>query len=287
MQKLKNRLDAFSDAIIAIIITIMILDVPPVLHDTAANYLQLGKSLGIYLISFIFIANMWYQHGTVFGEIETMTYRIIILDMGFLALLSLMPLFTNMMANNTTTVTVMLYGLTQFLVNWSFRLLTKAIVHLEYPDRGAMRQVYAKIYGNRNRALTMLSILAWVTAYFYPRAALVFYLLYPVLMFLLNSTARQQMYDIENLPPDQQKDFSQLNAADRRAFLAAQAAIMNPKATSQQAAPPTTNWADWLDQNVDAKRRQLIRERFANTTPEQRAQMAQWFANRAKAANRK
>lgn len=60
MKKLKVRLDAFSDAVIAIILTIMVLDLTPVMKDNWANYLVLCKELGVYLISYAFVANMWY-----------------------------------------------------------------------------------------------------------------------------------------------------------------------------------------------------------------------------------
>lgn len=236
MEKLKNRLDAFSDAIIAIIITIMVLDIPPVLHDSWANYLQLGRSVGIYLISFIFIANIWYQHSTAFGEITTMTYRILILDMFFLAPLALMPLATNMMANNTTRITVILYGLLQLVVNWIFRFLAKAIIHLQYTDRAEMSSVYTKIYGNANHYLDLLSVAALIIAWFLPELALLVYLAYPILMFLLNSDARQQMYDVAALPDDQQAAFLQLDAAGQRDFWKAhQSIVTDPDADADPA----------------------------------------------------
>ncbi|WP_054723447.1 TMEM175 family protein [Lacticaseibacillus nasuensis] len=191
MEKLKTRLDAFSDAIIAIIITIMVLDIPPVLHDTVNNYLQLGKHVGIYLISFIFIANIWYQHSTAFGEIDTMTYRILILDMFFLAPLALMPLLTNMMAVNTTRVTVVMYGALQLLVTFLFRVLTRAIVHLEYEDEQAMRRAYAKIYGNANLLLDALAVVALVVGVFKPALALIF----------LPAVSRVDVLDQRQRPP--------------------------------------------------------------------------------------
>ncbi|WP_054718399.1 TMEM175 family protein [Lacticaseibacillus manihotivorans] len=144
MEKIKSRLDAFADGIMAVIITIMVLNIAPVLHDSWANYLVLGKHIGIFLISFIFVANIWYQHATVFAEIETITYRIVIFDLIFLAFLALMPLFTNMMTANTTRITVLAYGGVQFLVNMMFRYLSRIIVHLQYDDKDAMQKVYQK-----------------------------------------------------------------------------------------------------------------------------------------------
>lgn len=273
MEKLKARLDAFSDAIIAIIITIMVMNIPPVLHDNWGNYLVLGKHIGIFLISFIFVANIWYQHATAFGEIETMTYRIMIVDILFLALLSLMPLFTNMMASNTTRVTVIMYGVLQFLVNQLFRYLAKIIIHLEYTDRAAMQQVYKKIYGNANIGLDAMAAWMLLVGWFKPEAALIFYLAYPILMFFLSSRARQEMYDVAVLPEAQQEDVAQLNPSEMKDFRKAQQQIMG-------GAQPAVGWQQWLDQSIDPKKRQRIMQRYGRSTPEQQEELRQWFSQR-------
>ncbi|WP_390404582.1 TMEM175 family protein [Lacticaseibacillus jixiensis] len=277
MQKLKNRLDAFSDAIIAVVITVMVLDIPPVLKDSLTNYGVMGKHIGIYLISFIFVANMWYQHATVFDEIETMTYRILIGDFIFLACLSMMPLFTNMMTVNTTRVTVMLYGTLQFVVNMLFRILSKAIIHLKYTDKQAMQKVYTKIYGNANHILGALAVWDIVVAWFFPHVALVFYLAYPILTFFLNAQARQEMYDVEELPADEQADVATFNTSELKDFRKAQQAIMTqPPDTGK----PAADRPSWLDHNVDSRKRQRLLQRYSRATPEQQAQLQRWFMQR-------
>ncbi|WP_225047560.1 TMEM175 family protein [Lacticaseibacillus kribbianus] len=271
MTKLKTRLDAFSDAIIAIIITIMVMNIPPVLHDSVSGYLQLGKSVGIYLISFLFIANIWYQHATAFAEIDRVTYRLLLLDLLFLGPLALMPLLTKMMALNTTRWTVMLYGALQLLVNWLFRWLAKSIIHLQYTDRSEMRKVYTKIYGDNNLLLSAWSLVALVAAYFWPEAAMFFYLAYPILMFVLSAQARQQFCEAESLPEDQQKEYEHLTALQRRDFQKAHQEILAD--TSEL----PVGWAQWLDSNVDPRRRQQLRNRYLHATPEQKAKMAFWL----------
>ncbi|WP_125704541.1 TMEM175 family protein [Lacticaseibacillus daqingensis] len=285
MQKLKARLDAFTDAIIAIIITIMVLNIPPVLHDSVANYLTLGKSVGIYLISFIFIANIWYQHATVLGEIDTITYRILLLDLLFLAPLALMPLMTDIMAVNTTRWSVLLYGLVQLVVNLLFRVLTRAVLHFEYTDRQEMKQVYTKVYGNYNLILDFLSLIALAVALVWPTVALLFYLAYPGLMFVLSAESRQEVSDATALSTTQQQDYAALSATERRNFRKAQAAS-HRQALANQAAQPTdpaqptrpmpTAWAQWLDQNVDPRRNAMVRARYAQATPEEQARLAHW-----------
>lgn len=144
MKKLKTRLDAFSDAVIAIILTIMVLDLTPVLKNNWSDYIFLSKQIGIYVISFAFVANMWYQHATLFNEIDDMTYRIMLYDFLFLIPLSLTPLATNMMASNTTRIPVMAYGVLLGVVSACFRLLTSSVMHFEYTDTSKMRQLYRK-----------------------------------------------------------------------------------------------------------------------------------------------
>ena len=296
MEKLKSRLDAFSDGIMAVIITIMVLDITPILHDSWPSYLSMGKHIGIYLITFVFVFNMWYQHSTAFAEIDTMTYRILIWDVVFLAVLSLMPVFTAMMAENTTRITVILYGVMQAAINLVFRELAKSIIHLQYTTKADMQQVYRKIYGNANHWLDGLSLAAIISGYFFPHITLVFYLAYPILSFLINADARQQMYDAAALPADEQEDLAKLPASDYVDWRKTARRIWHepaeaPQSNANQAATspasktsgdgsPLPPWAAWLDQSPDPRRKQRLHERFENATPEQQAQMAAWFAQR-------
>ncbi|WP_203623112.1 MULTISPECIES: TMEM175 family protein [unclassified Lacticaseibacillus] len=298
MEKLKNRLDAFSDGIMAVIITIMVLDISPILHDSWPNYLSMGKHIGIYLITFVFVFNMWYQHSTAFAEIDTMTYRILIWEVAFLAVLSLMPVFTSMMAENTTRITVILYGIMQAIINLVFRELAKSIIHLQYTTKADMQQVYRKIYGNANHWLDGLSIVAIVTGYFFPHATLVFYLAYPILSFLINADARQQMYDATALPADEQEDLAKLPASDyvdwrktaRRIWheqstsnesadrgQTPTSAAPSPESKTPDATSPLPPWAAWLDQIPEGQRKRRLHDRLDDASPEQKAQMAAWF----------
>ncbi|WDF81569.1 TMEM175 family protein [Lacticaseibacillus pabuli] len=244
MKKLKNRLDAFADGIMAVIITIMVLDITPVLHDSWPHYSAMAIHIGIYLITFVFVFNMWYQHSTVFAEIDTMTYRILIWEVVFLGLLSLMPLFTDMMAENTTRITVILYGVGQATINFVFRTLAKAIIHLQYTAKEDMQKVYLKIYGNANRWLDLLSGAAIIVAYFFPEVALFFFLAYPILSFLLNADARQQMYDAEALPDDEQKDLAAMPASAYTDWRKASRQIWGNNGAQGKTAQSTANPVD-------------------------------------------
>ncbi|ARY92773.1 MULTISPECIES: TMEM175 family protein [Lacticaseibacillus] len=253
MKKLKVRLDAFSDAVIAIILTIMVLDLTPVMKDDWANYLVLCKELGVYLISYAFVANMWYQHSTLFNEIDDMSYRIMLYDFLFLILLSLTPLATNMMASNTTQVTVMGYGVLLAVVSFSFRLLARAIIHFQYTAASDMRQVYGKIFGEHNRIYTLFNFILIGLAYFFPHFVMWFYLPYPLVYLLLSSRDRQQMYDVAQLTPSQRADYLKLPRDKMAAFrkmIADQAAAKTSEATAQPGESASRPVLPWLDRVV-------------------------------------
>lgn len=281
MKKIKGRLDAFTDGIMAIIITIMVLNLTPVLTDSWPNYIALARAIGIYLISYIFVANMWCQHAAAFAEIDGVTYRILLGDIAFLALLSLVPLFTATMTQNTTRITVLLYGVLLIAVNSCFRLLTRGIVHLRYTKDADMRKVYAKIYGNANRWLDLLSVIALAVAAFVPKLALVFYLAYPVLMFIFSGDERSQFSDAAALPAAQQKALAALPANQYADWRRAQQEIRGGQPVTR------ANFLKWLNQNVDDDAREAVQAPLANITPEQQKRMAEWFeAHRKQAIKR-
>ncbi|MCI2171831.1 TMEM175 family protein [Schleiferilactobacillus perolens] len=251
MKKLKNRLDAYSDAVIAIIMTIMVLDLP-VLRNSIPAYMGLLKEIGIYFISFALVANMWYQHATAFSEIDDMTYRIMLYDFLFLAVLSLMPLATNMMASNTTRITVMAYGVLNIVMSFCFRLLAKAVIHFRYTDKSKMRQVYGKIYGAQNPILFIWNLALLVIAWFFPQIAVWFYLSYPVRDLLFNGTTRQQMNDAAQLTPDQRSQYLQLTPEQMRAFQQqVQKQRRQQRADGKKAKPQ--DWSQTLQQWLDGR----------------------------------
>ncbi|MCD2256493.1 hypothetical protein FHQ08_07140 [Lactobacillus sp. CC-MHH1034] len=171
-----------------------------------------------------------------------MTYRILIYDFIFLVFLSLVPLTTNMMASNTTRITVIIYGVLQIILSLSFRVLSKAIIHFKYTDKQDMQQVYMKIYGGRSRAIAVGSVVFVVLAYFVPRVVVVFYLVDPIASFIVNSQKRQEMYDLEQLTPDQRQDLLKLDGNDGlkkfRDFLNRQRPDSEVDSTEQVAAEP-------------------------------------------------
>lgn len=88
----REHLDAFNDGVIAIIITIMVLEIP--IPSFVSQLNNFAYKIAIYVVSFLIVANFWYVVNRVFATFEGAKKSIIIADMFFLLNLSLIPVMT-------------------------------------------------------------------------------------------------------------------------------------------------------------------------------------------------
>jgi uncharacterized membrane protein len=120
----KNRLEAFSDGVIAIIITIMVLEIKTP-HDT--SWMALKEQLPVflsYLLSFIFIGIYWGNHHLLISVLTHVNARIIWSNMNLLFWLSLIPFATGWMGeNHFAQNTVVFYAILLLVCGFAFTIL--------------------------------------------------------------------------------------------------------------------------------------------------------------------
>jgi uncharacterized membrane protein len=120
----KNRLEAFSDGVIAIIITIMVLEIKTP-HDT--SWMALREQLPVffsYLLSFVFIGIYWGNHHHLISALSHVNAAIIWSNMNLLFWLSLIPFATGWMGENRFAQnTVILYAILLLVCGLSFTIL--------------------------------------------------------------------------------------------------------------------------------------------------------------------
>ncbi|HXB31269.1 MAG TPA: TMEM175 family protein [Puia sp.] len=120
----KNRLEAFSDGVIAIIITIMVLEIKTP-HDT--SWMALREQLPVffsYLLSFVFIGIYWGNHHHLISALSHVNAAIIWSNMNLLFWLSLIPFATGWMGENRFAQnTVILYAILLLVCGLSFTVL--------------------------------------------------------------------------------------------------------------------------------------------------------------------
>ena len=89
------RLEAFSDGVIAVIITIMVLELRVPTADGLAGFISIVPRLGIYALSFFMVAIYWVNHHELCRRNESIHYRVLWANLLFLFVLSLVPFFTD------------------------------------------------------------------------------------------------------------------------------------------------------------------------------------------------
>jgi len=125
----KGRLEAFSDGVIAVIITIMVLElkVPP--GSEPAALLPLTPSFFGYALSFVFVGIYWNNHHHLLQTAESVNGRILWANLHLLFWMSLIPFVTSWMGNNNFAPwPVALYGADLLLAGFAYWLLARALI---------------------------------------------------------------------------------------------------------------------------------------------------------------
>ncbi len=125
----KGRLEAFSDGVIAIIITIMVLELtPPHGADLAALRPLLPIFLS-YVLSFVYIGIYWNNHHHLFQVVKGVDGRVLWANLHLLFWLSLIPFSTAWMGENEFAAwPVALYGVVLLLAGVAYFFLTRALL---------------------------------------------------------------------------------------------------------------------------------------------------------------
>lgn len=131
----KSRLEAFSDWVIAIIITIMVLELK-IPHGETFDVLKPLIPLFLsYFMSFVFIGIYWNNHHHLFQATNNINWKILWANMHLLFWLSLVPFATWWMwENNFSSHTVILYWIICSWAWFSYSILTKQLLKIHKPN---------------------------------------------------------------------------------------------------------------------------------------------------------
>jgi uncharacterized membrane protein len=165
----KGRLEAFSDGVIAIIITIMVLEIK-VPHETTLDaLLKLGPVFLSYVISFIYVGIYWNNHHHLLQSIKKVDGRVLWSNLFLLFWLSLLPFASGYMGeNHFAEITVTLYGLVLLGCALGYYVLTLSF--LRNHDNAS---VIHKAVGNKLKERLSLGayILGLIVSFWYPLIA--------------------------------------------------------------------------------------------------------------------
>lgn len=138
-----NRLEAFYDAIIAIIVTVLVLELPQPATASIQSILALKTSYFAYLISFLVCTNLWQYHHIIYNHVERINAKIIWQNILLLLIISLLPYLTTFVANNPFSLLAeVLYGSDFIIVNIILFWMAKSLLDIN-PDREYLSEALA------------------------------------------------------------------------------------------------------------------------------------------------
>jgi uncharacterized membrane protein len=170
----KGRLEAFSDGVIAIIITIMVLEMK-VPHGDSLNDLAplLPVSLS-YVLSFVYVGIYWNNHHHLLHACSTVTGAMLWANLHLLFWLSLFPFATGWMGeNNFTAAPTALYGAVLLMAAIAYYLLQQTIIRAQGPDSLLQKALGSDWKGKLSPALYILAIVATLFSSWIAEAILV------------------------------------------------------------------------------------------------------------------
>ena len=160
----KGRLEAFSDGVLAIIVTIMVLELK-VPHGTDLASLEpLVPTILSYALSFIYTGIYWNNHHHMFHAVKHVNGAVLWANLHLLFWLSLVPFVTSWMGeNHFATVPVALYGVVLLCAALAYTILTTALTKLHGHD-----SMFAKALGSDFKGKVSLAIyITAITVAFY------------------------------------------------------------------------------------------------------------------------
>ncbi|MES3039401.1 MAG: TMEM175 family protein [Bdellovibrionota bacterium] len=131
----KTRLEAFSDGVIAILITIMVLELKAPHDADLESLVPLIPTALSYLLSFIYLGIYWNNHHHMFHTVESVTGSMMWANLHLLFWLSLAPFVTDWMGeNHFAAIPVAVYGLLFLMASLAYWILQQVIIKSQGPD---------------------------------------------------------------------------------------------------------------------------------------------------------
>lgn len=164
----KNRLEAFSDGVLAIIVTIMVLELKAPHGSDLAALKPLMPVFISYVMSFLFVGVYWGNHHHLLHMVKNFSSGIMLANLNLLFWLSLVPFVTSWVGeNHFASFPVMIYALLLDVCGISYTILQKVIENCNKDNQ----QIHVLMKRQTRKGLVSVTLytsaaaLAWVSGY--------------------------------------------------------------------------------------------------------------------------
>jgi uncharacterized membrane protein len=150
----KTRLEAFTDGVIAILITIMVLELKVPHEGTASALLDTVPILLLYLLSFVFVAIYWNNHHHMFHLVHKVNGRILWANLHLLFWLSLVPFTTEWMGESGfEALPTAVYGVVMLACGVAWLVVQRSIIALQGPGSKLAAAIGSDVKGTASAVL--------------------------------------------------------------------------------------------------------------------------------------
>lgn len=155
----KGRLEAFSDGVLAIIITIMVLELKVPHGDSLQSLIELTPIFLSYILSFIYVGIYWNNHHHMLHTVQKITGGILWANLHLLFWLSLVPFITGWMGeNHFAALPTALYGVVMLMAAIAYYILQKTIMASQGESSVLKQALGTDIKGKVSPVLYLLAI---------------------------------------------------------------------------------------------------------------------------------
>ena len=170
----KGRLEAFSDGVIAIIITIMVLEIKVPHGDSVTDLMPLLPVFLSYVLSFVYVGIYWNNHHHMLHATTAVTGAMLWANLHLLFWLSLFPFATGWMGeNHFTALPTAVYGFVLLMAAIAYYLLEQAIIVAQGPNSLLKKAIGRDWKGKLSPVLYLMAIGATLRAPWIAEAILV------------------------------------------------------------------------------------------------------------------
>jgi len=165
----RGRLEAFSDAVIAVVITIMVLNLRPPAGDSFSDLRPLWPKLAVYLLSFVFVAIYWNNHHHLFQVVSRVSGAVLWANAHLLFWLSLTPVAAAWLGPHLgDSAPTAVYGVVLIGSAAAYSILTRSLLAVHAADSPLARAIGRDTKGKLSLvayavAIAISPVAAWVS----------------------------------------------------------------------------------------------------------------------------
>jgi uncharacterized membrane protein len=181
----KHRFEFFSDGVMAIIITIMVLEIPLTNNFNLGGLTELLTSIFIFFASFFIVGTFWNRHHLLIDHTNTITSKIVWRNHLFLFFLALIPIFTKwILENPDKLMPAFSYDILFLFVNISYLLIVKEVYNKNDVKKIKRSNNGSPIFHILIIVLIIIGII--LLGNFIPQISVILFIGFPILFSIIN-----------------------------------------------------------------------------------------------------